>query len=97
MSEKVKGIEANSVRENEEKARVLFSKLDALLLGKQWLLDLEEPTALDAHAVILIARLKDVGRANLVPYSLLAYADAAFTTSELQGIMNGRRTMIQRP
>lgn len=62
--------------------------------GGPWLFGLKDPTALDAHAVIFIARLKDVGRHDIVPARLLAYAERAWETEEYKALMQGRKTMI---
>ena len=73
-----------------------MEKLDSLLEDGPWLFGGGSPTVLDAHVVILIGRMQDVGRANLISSRLLKYADAAFQTPELQSVMEGRRTMVPR-
>ncbi|KAJ9497466.1 hypothetical protein H2202_006890 [Exophiala xenobiotica] len=97
---KVHGIRPDAVRANEQKARELMGRLEALLSSSSsgkgegpWLFGLEQPTALDAHVVILIGRLQDVGRTSVVSERLLEYTDAAFQTPKLQTVMAGRRTM----
>jgi glutathione S-transferase len=100
---KVHGIQPDAVRANEQKARELMGRLEALLSSSSssssekgqgpWLFGLEQPTALDAHVVILLGRLQDVGRTSLVSERLLEYTDAAFQTPKLQTVMAGRRTM----
>jgi hypothetical protein len=95
IEEKFQGVRLENVRINEERARRLFLKLDSILHGTPWLFASRTPTALDAHAVILIGRLKDVGRTALIPERLLAYAEAAFETPVLQSVMEGRRTMMK--
>ncbi|KAK5200287.1 hypothetical protein LTR92_000830 [Exophiala xenobiotica] len=102
---KVHGIQPDAVRANEQKARELMGRLEALLSSSSssssekgegqgpWLFGLEQPTALDAHVVILIGRLQDVGRTSVVSERLLEYTDAAFQTPKLQTVMAGRRTM----
>ncbi|KEF51398.1 uncharacterized protein A1O9_12547, partial [Exophiala aquamarina CBS 119918] len=93
--EKVQGIKQDAVRANEEKARHLLEKVESLLSeDAPWLLGSNRPTVLDAHLVILLGRLQDVGRSGIVSNRLLKYADAAFGTPELQGVMQGRRTMV---
>lgn len=95
--EKVEGIKEASVRSNEEKARALMKTFDSLLSDDApWLFGSSRPTVLDAHLIILIARMQDVGRTSLIPDRLLKYADAAFSTPELEGVMQGRRTMVPR-
>lgn len=95
--EKVKGIEADAVRVNEEKARLLMKKCDSLLTDEApWLFGSDNPTVIDAHLVIFIGRMQDVGRTSLISDRLLKYADAAFSTPELMSVMQGRRTMYPR-
>ncbi|KAM0166591.1 hypothetical protein ACHAQE_001397 [Botrytis cinerea] len=47
-----------------------------------WLFGLEHPTALDAHLLPFISRLRDVGRQELIPAKLGEYADLALETPE---------------
>jgi hypothetical protein len=95
--EKVKGIEADAVRANEEKASLLMKRCDSLLTDNApWLFGSNRATALDAQLIILIGRLQDVGRTSLISDRLLRYADAAFSTPDLQSVMQGRRTMAPR-
>ncbi|KPI36525.1 uncharacterized protein AB675_4437 [Cyphellophora attinorum] len=96
IEEKFNGIKPENTEINEGKAKRLFAKLESLLHESPWLLGLKQPTALDAHAVILIARLSDVGRTAIVPKRLQMYAGAAFETPVLQSVMQGRRTMISK-
>jgi hypothetical protein len=71
-------------------------KLESLLQDTPWLFGQHRPTALDAHAVLLFARMKDTERENLLSARLIKYSDAAFETQELQSDMEGRRTMPQK-
>lgn len=58
-----------------------------------WLFGLESPTALDAHLVVFIERMREVGRGELIPAGLQAYADKAKAGKAWEGVMQGRRTM----
>ncbi|KAL7782758.1 hypothetical protein V8C43DRAFT_295523 [Trichoderma afarasin] len=60
-----------------------------LMEGKKWLFGLETPTALDAHLVTFIARLKDINKGDLVPQSLLTYAAAAQNMAEWKNVVQG--------
>ena len=71
-----------------------MAKFETLLVSdKQWLFGLDNPTALDAHLVIFIARMKDVDRSELIGAQLLQYFDHAAEMDEFKGVMKGRRTM----
>ena len=59
-----------------------------------WLFGLGHPTALDAHLVVFIARLKDVGRHDIVPEKLMAYAERAWASESYKAVMQGRKTMV---
>ncbi len=61
-----------------------------------WLFGEQRPTALDAHLVIFIARMLDLGRGEAVPEPLKAYAEAAFASAEYNAVMAGRRTLPGR-
>ncbi|KAF7189817.1 hypothetical protein HII31_08924 [Pseudocercospora fuligena] len=57
-----------------------------------WILSTAEPTAFDSHFVTFVARLQDVGRDNLVPDSVAAYASMAMSLPQWKEVMQGRRT-----
>ena len=59
-----------------------------------WLFELGHPTALDAHLVVFIWRMRDVGRDDLIPERLGRYADAATQTRVWEELMQGRRTTL---
>jgi glutathione S-transferase len=79
----------------EGRARELLSMLDSLVPSPptRWIFG-EKPTALDAHLVVFIARMRDVGRRNLIPERLEKYGDWAMEGKEWMKMMNGRATMI---
>ena len=79
---------------NEDRAKRLLSKLDALVIDSksQWLFG-EQPSALDAHLIPFVARMRDVGRASLIPPALGAYADRAIRGEEWTKLMAGRTTL----
>ena len=60
-----------------------------------WLLGLAQPSALDAHLITFIARMRDVGRKEIVPEALGRYVDAAMEQEEWRDMMQGRKTMIK--
>jgi hypothetical protein len=59
-----------------------------------WLFELAQPSALDAHLITFIARMRDVGREEIVPEALGRYVDKAMERDEWRDVMQGRKTMI---
>jgi hypothetical protein len=58
-----------------------------------WMFGQQQPTELDAHLVVMIARLQDVGRDHIIPDSLTKYGEMAMNTPTWLSIMEGRTTM----
>jgi hypothetical protein len=85
-----------------ERARLLMEEFQSLLPGAilsnstsgPWLFGLTQPSALDAHLIIFIARMRDVGREEIVPEALGRYVDKAMERDEWRDLMQGRKTMI---
>jgi hypothetical protein len=84
-----------------ERARLLMEEFESLLpettandASGFWLLGLPQPSALDAHLVVFIARMHDVGRKDIVPETLDRYADAAMAQDEWKHMMQGRKTVM---
>ncbi|KIW26367.1 uncharacterized protein PV07_09467 [Cladophialophora immunda] len=79
----------------EKNATELRASLAALLPDdpRQWIYN-NKPTALDAHLVPFIARLTDVGWANLIPQKLREYASWAWQGHEWSTLMAGRTPMV---
>ncbi|TVY87385.1 hypothetical protein LAWI1_G005630 [Lachnellula willkommii] len=94
-TEKVGGVLPAQVDAALKRTGLFLSHMEQLLvpLSGPWLFGLLVPTALDAHLVTFLARLRDLGRDELIPPSLRAYEDAAMETPEWRRVMNGRRTM----
>jgi glutathione S-transferase len=92
---KIGGVQPEQIGEQVQRAQSVISKLNSLLSEESgpWLSGSYRPTALDAHVVIFLARLQDVGRASLIPPGLERYSAMAMETSEWQAVMEGRRTM----
>jgi hypothetical protein len=86
-------------RESAERAIVqsvqLLGEAEELLQASYsgWVLDTPHPTALDAHLVIVVARLRDAGRGELVPNRVVRYANVAMETSAWKDMMQGRQTI----
>jgi len=83
------------VENQKAKARSLLLELEKLVVPDRgpWLFGLDAATALDAHLVVFIARLRDVGREELIPHGISLYGDRAMETPEWRNFMDGRRTM----
>jgi hypothetical protein len=86
-------------RESAERAIVqsaqLLGEAEELLQASRsgWVLDTPHPTALDAHLIVFVARLRDAGRGELVPTLVVKYADGAMDTSAWRDMMQGRQTI----
>ena len=80
---------------NAKKARELMASLETLMTEPGGWLFGEKPTALDAHLVVFIARMTDVGRESLIPEKVRQYASWAMDRPEWIKIRDGRQsTMI---
>jgi hypothetical protein len=100
--EKIEGLKADSIAMNVEKTRDLMINLERNLFPEDgqkgldlWLFGLDKPTALDAHLVVFIERMRDVGRSELIPKGLQAYADRAKMGTAWKLLMQGRSTMVE--
>ena len=82
--------------ENETKTKVLLEDLKNRLPGPQKWMFGPKPTALDAHLVVFLARMTDVGREHLIPPELRVYGAWAWEHPEWNNMMNGRKTMRSR-
>jgi len=58
-----------------------------------WILKTPYPTALDAHVIVFVARLKDAGRGELVPTRIINFADKQMDTVAWKEMMQGRGTV----
>lgn len=87
----------------EQRTRDLMQKIEPLLgdahdsAKEPWIFNLRQPTALDAHLVVFIQRMCDVGRDVLIPEALKLYAEKATLTPEWIKVMEGRKsTMVPK-
>lgn len=58
-----------------------------------WVFGTQFATALDAHLMIFLARLMDVGRDELIPRTELDYAQRVMSMDVWKCFMQGRKTM----
>lgn len=61
--------------------------------GGLWLFGFRNPSALDAHLITFLARLRDIGLRDIIPVSLDRYASEAMETVQWKGVMQGRTTV----
>lgn len=89
------GLVPSETTKMEGQARELLTSLDELVPNppRRWIFG-EKPTALDAHLVVFIARMTDVGRVNLITDKLREYGEWAMRGSEWTTMMNGKKTMV---
>ena len=78
---------------NEKHARELLASLESRLAQPDQCIYGSQQTALDAHLVVFMARMSDVGRGQLIPEKLKQYGAWAMQTPEWIKMMNGRKTM----
>ena len=104
--DKIGGLKLGVPEAMTERARLLIEEFQYLLPGAPsstlsngasgpWLLGLAQPSALGAHLITFIARMRDVGRKEIVPEALGRYVDAAMEQEEWRDMMQGRKTMIK--
>ena len=104
--DKIGGLKSGVPEAMTERARLLMEEFQSLFPGAPssilsngasgpWLLGLAQPSALDAHLITFIARMRDVGRKEIVPEALGRYVDAAMEQEEWRDMMQGRKTMIK--
>lgn len=86
-------------RESAERAIVetkdLLHEIGEVLQVSQtdWILSTTLPTALDAHLIVFVARLKDAGRRELVPGCIIDYANKQMETAVWKDMVQGQGTM----
>ena len=96
QSEKVDALAPEYVQSMVEQASQLMEDMQSYLPDHaRWLFGLSEPSALDAHLITFIARMRDVGRDEIIPARLQAYAEAAQKTPEWNSVVVGGTTMFR--
>jgi hypothetical protein len=58
-----------------------------------WIYGAHGPTALDAHFIIFLHRVRDAGHFDYFDDQLNAYLDASIKLPEWSSVMEGRRTL----
>jgi len=92
---KINALEPEKVEAEIQKSKAYLEEASTLLNPSSgpWLFGQQRPTELDAHLVVMIARLQDVGRDSIIPESLKNYGKKAMTTPSWVTLMEGRNTM----
>lgn len=93
--DKVNALTPEKRQAEMDNAKAYFDEVASKLKPEAgpWLFGQRNPTELDAHLVVMIARLQDVGHHDLISKSLKEYADTAYATPEWKEIMQDRTTM----
>jgi hypothetical protein len=93
--DKITALEPEKRQAELSKAKEYLEAVSALLKPEEgpWLFGQYRPTELDAHLVVMIARLQDVGHHQIIPKMLKKYAEEAYATPEWKEIMEDRTTM----
>lgn len=93
--DKVNALEPAKTEAEIRKAETYLKEIEALLVPRSgpWLFGQKRPTELDAHVVVMIARLQDVGRDFIIPEALKAYGKKAMMEPSWVSVMEGRTTM----
>ncbi|KAF2105144.1 hypothetical protein NA57DRAFT_30050 [Rhizodiscina lignyota] len=96
--DKVKALEPEKTQAEIDKAKSYLDEAASLLDPNSgpWLFGQKRPTELDAHLVVMIARLTDVDRGLIVPQSLKEYSKKAMAEPSWLAVMEGRTTMYDR-
>ena len=84
-------IEPESVEQNRQRTITLLRKLEGHLSTSQsgWLFGFDTPSALDAHLVVFLARMRDVGRNDLIPEIFEKYALRALEGDAWKEVQSG--------
>ncbi|OQU94485.1 hypothetical protein CLAIMM_00839 [Cladophialophora immunda] len=93
--DKVDALKPEKIQSEVSRATAYLEEVASYLRPETgpWMFGQQRPTALDAHLVVMIARLQDVGRGGMVPDALKEYGEKAMSTPEWIEVMEGRRTM----
>lgn len=93
-------MELETIREMEHRAKVILDRLAGTLPDDpqgSWMFGLQGPSALDAHTIVFVERMRDVGRLGLLPERLNAWSQKATEQEPWRSVTNGRRTMAAPP
>ncbi|PTB45317.1 hypothetical protein M441DRAFT_64980 [Trichoderma asperellum CBS 433.97] len=85
----------SGIKDVEDKARIFIQELDKTLdeesQGQRWIFG-KRPTILDAHATVMIARLMEVKRQDLLTERVQEYTRRVLASEEWNEVTHGRAT-----
>ena len=95
VSKEIPSLKRESAERAVVKTRELLQEIGEMLQVSEtdWILNTKHPTALDAHIIVFVARLKDAGRSDLVPARITDYAYKQMDTQLWKEIIQGRSTI----
>ncbi|UKZ78733.1 hypothetical protein TrVFT333_006479 [Trichoderma virens FT-333] len=93
--DKVNALTPEKTQAELDKAQAYLEEVATLLnpSAGSWLFGQKRPTELDAHLVVMILRLQDVGRDFIIPDSVKEYGKIALAEPSFKAVMEGRTTM----
>lgn len=93
-SEKAPVFTQKHAEDNEAYTKEFAAKLANLLEDSKtpYFLSVGQPSALDGHVVVFIARMNDIGRSDLLPAKLKSYGEKAFAGQAWRDLMQGMST-----
>lgn len=88
-------LEPDRIEDAIDQTKRFNKEIQSLLSASStgWIMGTTNPTALDAHVVILLARLHDIKRENLIPEALVAYGKAAMEQPAFPEALQGPSTI----
>ena len=95
VTREISSLKRESAEHAIVQSRDFLDEIDGMLQlsHTDWVLDAPHPTALDAHVIVFVARLRDAGRGELVPARVIDYADKQMDTGAWKELMQGRGTV----
>jgi hypothetical protein len=84
----VPNVEADTTRFLDKISALLGDQSD-FTADQGWIHHTSEPTALDAHTVVFIARLLDTGRDWIIPEKVMAYAKPKLESATWRDLLRG--------
>jgi hypothetical protein len=94
VNKEIPSLKRESAERAIGKTRDLLREIGEMLQVSRtdWILNTAYPTALDAHIIVFVARLKDAGRGELVPARITDYADRQMDTVVWKELVQGQGT-----
>jgi hypothetical protein len=95
VNKEIPSLKRESAERAIDKTRDLMHDIGEILQASRtdWILNATHPTALDAHIIVFVARLKDAGRGELMPARIVDYADRQMDTVVWEELVQGQGTV----